>query len=135
MRRFLFALFAFFYITNGAFAGGFGEATIGIAVPSVAEAEQWYTKLIGPEAEIIRPYPGIVEIKATPSLWVQLFEVEAMPQSETIVRFLVEDMAATQERLAKLGIDSGEAIEVPETVIYSEFADPYGNKLGFYALP
>lgn len=135
MRRIFIALFATIFITSNGLAAGFDEATVGIPVTSVAEAEEWYTKLLGPDAEIIRPFPGLIEIKATPNLWLQLFEAEDASPSKTIVRFLVKDMALTQERLSKLGIDTGEAIVVPETIIYSEFTDPFGNPLGFYALP
>ncbi|WP_051332349.1 VOC family protein [Cucumibacter marinus] len=113
----------------------FGEVTVGIPVPSLAEAEAWYGQLLGGGAEKFEPAPGVVEFKATPNVWLQIFEVENHQPTGAVVRFLVEDMAVAQAARAEAGIDTGEAIEVPGIVTYSEFADPFGNALGFYALP
>jgi predicted enzyme related to lactoylglutathione lyase len=51
------------------------------------------------------------------------------------LRFLVDDIAAAQATLTSVGINSGEAIEVPGLVTFSEFTDPDGNALGLYDLP
>jgi predicted enzyme related to lactoylglutathione lyase len=121
--------------TGVVMAEPFNEITVGVPVPSLAEAQDWYGKFLGPDVESIEPAPGVIEYKAAPGSWVQIFEVENHQPSGAVVRFLVEDMAVAQAVRAEAGIDTGEAIEVPGIVTYSEFADPFGNGLGFYALP
>ncbi|WP_281275451.1 hypothetical protein [Litoreibacter halocynthiae] len=44
-------------------------------------------------------------------------------------------MADAQRERAELGINTGDAIDIPGVVTYSEFADPFGNALGLYDLP
>lgn len=135
MRAMLLASAAALMVSGVASAEPFGEVTIGVPVPSLSEAEAWYGQLLGSGAEKIEPAPGVVEFKATPHVWLQIFEVENHQPSGAVVRFRVEDMAVAQATRAEAGIDTGEAIEVPGIVTYSEFADPFGNGLGFYALP
>lgn len=126
---------ALLVMTSVAAAEPFNEVTISLPVPSLADAEAWYTKLLGPDVEIARPVPSIVEFKVAPGVWLQLFEVAAQQPTSAIVRFSVDDFSATQSALLAAGINSGEAITIPDVVTYSEFADPYGNSLGLYALP
>ncbi|WP_245989924.1 VOC family protein [Litoreibacter meonggei] len=121
--------------TSFASAEPFGEVTVGVPVSSIAEAETWYLNFLGAETEIMRPFPGVVEFKVAPDTWVQLFEVENQQPSGAIIRFLVEDMADAQRERAELGINTGDAIDIPGVVTYSEFADPFGNALGLYDLP
>ena len=135
MRMFAKAALALLAMSGVAAAEPFGEVTIGVPVPSIAEAEKWYASFFGPDVEVLHPVPGIAEFKAASGVWLQLFEAEGEQRSATIVRFLVDDMAAAQAALSERGIDSGEAIEVLEVVTFSEFADPYGNPLGLYDLP
>lgn len=133
-RMFLFTA-ALFGMANIALAEPFQEVTVGVPVANLAEAEAWYAKLLGPDTEIMRPYPGITEFKVAPGVWLQLFEPEDETVSQPILRFLVGDIAATQATHASVKINSGEAIEVPGLVTYSEFYDPDGNALGLYELP
>lgn len=44
-------------------------------------------------------------------------------------------MVTAQGQRPNVGINTGEAIEIPSVVTYSEFSDPDGNALGLYALP
>ena len=78
---------------------------------------------------------GVVEFKAAPGVWYQIFEAEEQQASETIVRFLVDDIEETQRAGTEVGINMGEAIAIPEVVTFSEFPDPDGNALGLYDLP
>lgn len=126
---------ALLVITGFASAEPFREITVGVPVSSIAEAETWYLDFFGAETEVIRPAPKIVEFKAAPGTWVQLYEIESQQPSGTIIRFLVDDMGTAQSARAERGINTGEAIEVPGVVTYSEFADPFGNALGLYDLP
>lgn len=121
--------------TSFASAEPFSEITVGVPVSSIADAETWYLNFLGAETEVLRPFSGVVEFKVAPDTWVQLFEVENQQPSGGIIRFLVDDMKAAQGVRSDRGIDTGEAIEIPGVVTYSEFADPFGNALGFYDLP
>ncbi|KZL14015.1 VOC family protein [Pseudovibrio sp. Ad26] len=135
IRRFALVCVASLAFASIVSAEPFQEVTIGVPVPSLAEAEAWYTNFLGPDTEVIRPVPGIVEFKVAPGVWLQIFEADDAQPSGTILRFLVEEMAAAQKVRSELNIDTGEAVEIPEVVTYSEFADPSGNALGFYDLP
>ncbi len=135
MRKIILAAAAGTLMASTATAETFGEVTIGVPVASIDAAEAWYSNLFGPETEIIRPFPGVVEFKAAPGVWFQIFEAEDPQTAKTVVRFLVDDMAETQRDGTEVGIDMGEAIAIPEVVTYSEFSDPDGNALGLYDLP
>lgn len=113
----------------------FKEITIGTPVSSLAEAEAWYINFLGPDTEVIKPFPGVVEFKIAPGVWLQLFEPEEQQSANTVIRFSVDDFAAAQAARRSHGIDTGEAIKIPDVVTYSEFSDPFGNALGLYALP
>lgn len=128
-------LMAFTLIVGSASAEPFKEVTVGVPVASVAKAEEWYLKMLGSDVEVLRPVPGVVEFKVAPNVWFQIFESDGQQPSKTTVRFLVDDMQTTQASIAQAGIDTGEAITVPDVVTYSEFADPDGNALGLYDLP
>lgn len=113
----------------------FQEATVGVPVSSIDAAEAWYLNLLGSEVEVLKPAPGVVEFKVAPGVWLQIFEVEDHKPNGAVVRFLVDDIVASQAKWASAGIDTGEAIQVPDVVTYSEFTDPDGNALGVYDLP
>lgn len=121
--------------TSIAAAEPFQEVTVGVPVSSISDAEAWYTKLLGTDIEVLRPFPGVVEFKVAPGVWFQIFEAGDQQTSGAVVRFLVNDIDATQRESAKAGIATGDAIEIPDVVTFSEFADPDGNALGFYDLP
>ena len=113
----------------------FSEVTIGVPVKSIDDAEAWYINLFGPEVEILRPVPGVVEFKAAPGVWYQIFEAEEEQASEAIVRFLTDDIEESQRAGAEVGINMGEAIAIPDVITFSEFSDPDRNALGLYELP
>jgi predicted enzyme related to lactoylglutathione lyase len=135
MRRPETVFAAFLAMVNFASAEPFREITVGIPVSSIAEAETWYLNFFGAETEVMRPFPGVVEFKAAPGSWVQIYEMEDQQPSAATVRFLVDDIGDAQRRRAERGINTGEAIEIPGVVTYSEFSDPFGNPLGLYDLP
>jgi predicted enzyme related to lactoylglutathione lyase len=121
--------------TSIAAAEPFQEVTVGVPVSSISDAEAWYINLLGADIEVLRPFPGVVEFKVAPGVWFQIFEAGDQQTSGAVVRFLVNDIDATQRESAKAGIATGDAIEIPDVVTFSEFADPDGNALGFYDLP
>ncbi|ATG42706.1 Glyoxalase-like domain protein [Phaeobacter piscinae] len=135
MRRVCTAPVALLLAAGIASADPFKEITVGVPVTSITDAEAWYLTLFGPEVEVLKPVPGVVEFKVAPDTWYQIFETENPQPSGAVVRFLVEDMAASQAKWADAGIDTGAAIQIPDVVTYSEFTDPDGNALGLYDLP
>lgn len=56
---------------------------------------------------MFKPVPGVVEFNVAPGVWFQIFEMEDHQPSGTIVRFLVDDIAASQAEWAEAGIDTG----------------------------
>jgi len=134
MRMLCRVCLTFLAMTGFATAEPFQEITVGVPVASITEAEAWYLNLFGSDTEVIRPAPGVVEFKVAPDVWFQIFEPDGQQPSGTIVRFLVDDIEVAQGERAEVGIDTGEAIYVPNVVAYSEFTDPDGNALGLVAL-
>jgi len=126
---------AFLAMTNFVSAEPFQEVTVGVPVASIVDAEAWYLNLLGSDVEVLKPFPGVVEFKVAPGVWLQIFETDGQQTSGAIVRFLVDDIEATQIQRADVGINTGEAIEIPNVVVFSEFTDPDGNALGLYDLP
>jgi predicted enzyme related to lactoylglutathione lyase len=126
---------AFLLTSSFASADPFQEVTVGVPVSSIVDAEAWYLELFGADTELLRPVPGVVEFKVAPGVWYQIFEIDDHEPSSAVMRFLVDDIAAAQAKWADAGIDTGEAIQIPNVVTYSEFTDPDGNALGLYDLP
>jgi len=135
MRMLCRASIAFLAMAGVASAEPFKEITVGVPVASIADAEAWYLNLLGADIEVIKPVPGVVEFKVAPGVWFQIFETDDQHPSGAIVRFLVDDIGVAQDERAEVGIDTGEAIEIPNVVAFSEFFDPDGNALGLYDLP
>ncbi len=135
MRTLCSVFMAFFAMTGFASAEPFQEITVGVPVVSIAEAETWYLNLLGSDVEVIKPFPGVVEFKVAPGVWLQIFEADDQQPSRAIIRFLVDDIETAQGQRADVGINTGEAIEIPNVVTFSEFTDPDGNAFGLYDLP
>ena len=135
MRWSLAASAACLVASGFATAEPFQEVTVGVPVSSITQAEAWYLKLLGSDVDVLRPVPGVVEFKVAPGVWLQIFEPDDQPASGAIVRFLVDDIDATQGKNSDAGIATGEAVKIPGVVTFSEFVDPDGNALGFYDLP
>lgn len=135
MRTLSMASIVFLTMAGIASATPFKEITVGIPVSSIAEAEAWYVSFLGAETETIKPVPGVIEFKAAPGVWLQIFETDDQQSSGAIIRFLVDDIAIAQDEYAKVGINTGEAVEIPNVVKFSEFTDPFGNTIGLYDLP
>jgi predicted enzyme related to lactoylglutathione lyase len=47
----------------------------------------------------------------------------------------VDDIEETQSQRVDVGTNTGEAIEIPNAVAFSQFADSDGNALGLYDRP
>jgi predicted enzyme related to lactoylglutathione lyase len=104
--------------------------TISIQVGDIPRALSFYTAIFGrapdnvvggdrPEWEICR------------DAWVQLVSGHSdntAPSSR--VRFEVTDINAEIARLRSLGIEVAEPTTLPEVAVFTDFTDPWGNRLG-----
>lgn len=109
------------------------SVTIGLPVPELEKATEWYREILG-NPEIISPAPGVSELSLTSTSWLQLFQVEANQSNPTILRFESNDIKASHELALKYGNQVGNIETVPSVISYFEFRDPYGNMLSFYEL-
>lgn len=73
--------------------------------------------------------------KIAPGVWLQIFKADGQQLSGARVRFLVDDIGTTQSHPTEVGINTGEVIEIPNVVAFSEFADPDANALRLNDLP
>lgn len=88
----------------------FGEVTVGVPVSSLVDAEVWYGKFLGPDVEVLKPDAGILEYKAAPGVWLQLYEVSGQP-SVSVVRFLVEIWRLRRLRVLRLALIRGKRLK------------------------
>lgn len=106
----------------------FTNITVGITVTDLGEAITWYKKIIGDKPKI-EPYPGIVEYEVVKGFFLQLNEAPNVNPGDSDINFGVTDIEAEKDRLAKEGVDIGPINRIEGVVAYSQFKDPYGNKL------
>lgn len=109
--------------------------TVGIGVKSVAEATEWYKKLLG-DVEVMEPAPGTVELQLSESTWLQLDDTGYLEVGggSAIVRMSTEDIEKTHKTVKSLTPDVNN-VETAEGVIrYFDFKDPSGNRLSYYQM-
>jgi len=111
----------------------FKSVTVGIPVPDLHQAVEWYRRLLGDVTEI-NPAPGVWEFQVTRSGWLQLLEGWSGPPGGAVVRFETDDIEASRARVEGLGVEVGKTHTVPGAVRYFEFSDPFGNRLSFYEM-
>lgn len=109
------------------------EITIGLRVSNLANAKEWYSRMLGAEPDL-QPSPEILEYKITDDLWLQIFESKARNVSGAIVRFGVDDIYRERNRLLDLGITVSEVETVEGAVHFCDFTDPFANRLSLYQL-
>ena len=107
------------------------SVTVGIPVPDLSEATEWYRDLLGDRKEI-SPVPGVREFEVFSGCWLQLFESERPEHSEGIFRIGVSDIERRHKQVVDLEAELSPIETVPGAVRYFNFRDPYGNRLGFY---
>ncbi|PEB50507.1 ornithine monooxygenase [Bacillus pseudomycoides] len=93
---------------------------------------QWYQTLLNKEPDFM-PHKGFAEWELIPGCWLQV--TEGVPsRGSGPIRLGVINIEDERERLKEeLGIENFEIytrIEVP--VKWGTFADPWGNRLGFF---
>lgn len=107
--------------------------TVQLYVAERVAGRKFYTTLFGREPDFA-PEEDFLEWRVADGteFWVQMVAAEQRPLP-TRLRFRVEDIAAAiaWSRTA-LGVDPSEPEDLPGVVRYTDFADPWGNRLGFY---
>lgn len=108
------------------------EMTIQIRVADFAKGQAWYEVLLQREPDFI-PHEGFAEWEIIPGCWLQVAEGLAAEGSGPM-RFAVIDIEAERERLAaSLHIAHFEIYQREEVPVkWGTFADPWGNRIGFF---
>ncbi|MBO0839682.1 MAG: hypothetical protein J2O49_02540 [Sciscionella sp.] len=109
--------------------------TLQVQVADMAKGIAFYTTLFGREPDFL-PHKDFAEWRVLTGveLWWQVVEVpgEVRPLT-TRVRFRVADIDAARGWLrAELGVPSAPVTTLPGVVRFTDFADPWGNRLGYY---
>ncbi|WP_409296754.1 VOC family protein [Peribacillus sp. SCS-26] len=110
----------------------FFEMTTQVRVSNMKEGLEWYKTLLNKQPDFI-PHDGFAEWELLPGCWLQV--AEGVPvEGNGPLRLGVTNMEAERERLVEqLGIDCFEIHSRPEvSVKWGNFADPWGNCLGFF---
>ena len=112
------------------------EITVGVPVPDLARAVDWYTQVVGRPLETVTPMEGIMELHVAPGSWLQLFQepADTFEASRTVMRFKTEGIEQDATRLRAKGIEIGEVTHIPGVVLFAEFNDPFGNPVSLYQL-
>jgi len=100
------------------------------AVDDIDVAEAFYERLLGREPDV-RMGEDFIEWEVVPGFWLQLREgLEAGCAGP--VRFAVPDIEAARAFLDDaFSIEAGPVVRVDATLSTCDFADPFGNPLGF----
>lgn len=112
------------------------EITVGVPVPDLERAVDWYTQIVGRPLESLSPMEGITELHVAPGAWLQLFQepADTFEPSRAVMRFKTEGIEKDATRLRAAGIEIGEVTHIPGIVFFAEFNDPFGNPVSLYQL-
>jgi catechol 2,3-dioxygenase-like lactoylglutathione lyase family enzyme len=108
--------------------------TLQVQVGDLARAREFYTALLGSSPEF-EPHQDFLEWRVIPGgeTWLQAVGVTALVRPlANRVRFGVADIHGERGRLLGLRIDVSPVTALPGVVAFVDFADPWGNALGFY---
>jgi catechol 2,3-dioxygenase-like lactoylglutathione lyase family enzyme len=108
--------------------------TLQVQVGDLVRAREFYTAVLGSEPEF-EPHQDFLEWRVVPGgeTWLQAVGVIAPVRPlANRVRFGVRDVRAERDRLLAWGIDVSPVTALPGVVAFVDFADPWGNTLGFY---
>lgn len=95
-------------------------------------AVAFYTELLG-RAPDYSPHEDFHEWELRPDAWLQLStDADPVSPSSFRVRFQVHDLNAAVRLLRDRGVAVDEPATLPGVVAFTNFADPWGNPLGFF---
>lgn len=102
--------------------------TVSIPVPDLHAARGWYERVLDRRFDV-EPAPGMAEAALYEGFTLALSEDQGPRDSLMTVLLEVEDLRAERARLAAMDVLSDEVQEAPGVVAWSDFRDPYGNRL------
>lgn len=109
--------------------------TLQVYVPTdeTASARSFYSSLFGREPEF-EPHDDFFEWAPIPSqeCWFQVSGKDPAAPLLNRVRFRVLDLGEALSFLDSSGIVRSEPSQLPGVVAFVDFADPWGNRLGYY---
>lgn len=108
------------------------EVTVQFRVTDFEEGFRWYKTLLGRAPDYV-PHEGFAEWELVPGSWLQVAEGEPTVGNGPL-RLGVTDLVAARERVInELHVDPFEVYTRDEVnVKWATFADPWGNRLGFF---
>jgi catechol 2,3-dioxygenase-like lactoylglutathione lyase family enzyme len=104
--------------------------TLAVGVGDMAGARAFYDRLFGREPDYV-PAEDVQAYETSPGAWFQI-TTTLEPGRMHRIRFEVPDLAVARDELDAAGTTASDVSEVPGVVRSCDFADPYGNPLGFY---
>lgn len=113
----------------------YGGMTIQVPVADVAAARGFYGRLFGREPDFA-PHEDFLEWQVVPGaeVWLQVVGVtDAAHRLTSRLRLRVDDVEATTAWAAEhVDVRCAPVTSLPGVVAFTDFADPWGNPLGFY---
>lgn len=103
-----------------------------IAVADLAEAKEFYTRLLGRPADI-EPMPTLAQWDFAPAGALQVVEGTENP-GKSMATLMVSDFDATLSELAERGIDIGDVIDGVISRV-TQITDPAGNVITLAETP
>jgi len=108
------------------------EMTTQVRVSNIEEGQKWYETLLNRKPDFV-PHEGFAEWELIPGCWLQI--AEGIPtEGNGPLRLGTTNIEAEKDRLVEvLKIDDFEIYSRPEVPVkWGTFADPWGNRLGFF---
>lgn len=99
---------------------------------STSEAVAFYRDLLGRDPDY-SPHEDFHEWQVSPDAWLQVATgASDIAPSSFRLRFQVRDLATAVQELRTRGVKVDEPTTLPGVAAFTNFADPWGNPLGFY---
>lgn len=106
--------------------------TIAIRVGHTARALSFYSGVLGRGPDYVA-HDDFHEWEICGRAWLQVSSGHESPiPTSSRVRFEVADIAAEIERLRGLGVEVADPTTLPDVAVFTDFTDPWGNRLGLY---
>jgi predicted enzyme related to lactoylglutathione lyase len=105
-----------------------------VQVGDVGRAREFYGELFG-GAPQFEPHEDFLEwrVGEQGETWFQVVGVPGDVQPlATRLRFRVEDLLAARSAVLGSGVDASPVTALPGVVRWFDFADPWGNRLGYF---
>jgi predicted enzyme related to lactoylglutathione lyase len=109
--------------------------TLQVPVGDIKAGRHFYATLFGRDPDF-EPHDDFLEWRVLPGveLWWQVVGMtEAFQPLTTRVRLRVDDVRAAARRAeSRLGVTTAPVTTLPGVVRFTDFDDPWGNRLGYY---